>query len=98
MAEKLFILVICHLIGDYVLQSDFLATTKGENWYHLFVHSILYIVPFYCFFGGSMGLMALVTTHFITDALKARYKKLSYIYDQITHYFMIAVYYVLWLG
>ena len=31
-------LVFCHLIGDYVMQSDFLANTKGKNWYHLIVH------------------------------------------------------------
>ena len=46
MAKTLFILVICHLIGDYFLQSDFIAKTKGQNWYHLFVHCILYVVPF----------------------------------------------------
>ena len=32
------LLVFCHLVGDYVLQSDFIAKTKGSNWYHLFVH------------------------------------------------------------
>lgn len=30
--ETVFRLVMCHLAGDYVLQSDFLAKTKGENW------------------------------------------------------------------
>lgn len=46
MLETIFKIVIAHLIGDYVLQSDFIAKTKGENWYHLFVHSALYVVPF----------------------------------------------------
>ncbi len=31
------LIVLCHLIGDYVLQCDFIAQTKGKNWYHLFV-------------------------------------------------------------
>ena len=51
--ENIFLIVICHLIGDYVLQSDFIATTKGSNWYHLFVHCALYVVPFYAIIGES---------------------------------------------
>lgn len=35
MIERIFLIVACHLMGDYFLQSNFLATTKGENWYHL---------------------------------------------------------------
>ena len=38
------LVVLCHLIGDYVLQCDFIAQTKGKNWYHLFVHCALCIV------------------------------------------------------
>ena len=33
--NKLILLVFCHLVGDYVLQNDFIAKTKGSNWYHL---------------------------------------------------------------
>lgn len=46
MIEIIYKLIICHLIGDYVLQNDFIAKTKGENWYHLLVHCLLYSVPF----------------------------------------------------
>lgn len=49
--ETVFRLVLCHLVGDYVLQSDFLAKTKGESWYHLLVHCLLYCLPFYLAFG-----------------------------------------------
>lgn len=41
------LIVLCHLIGDYVLQCDFIAQTKGKNWYHLFVHCALYCIPLY---------------------------------------------------
>ena len=47
------LIVLCHLIGDYVLQCDFIAQTKGENWYHLFVHCALYCVPFLIVFGWT---------------------------------------------
>lgn len=43
MFETILLIIFCHLVGDYVLQSDFIAKTKGSNWYHLFVHCGLYI-------------------------------------------------------
>lgn len=37
-------LLFCHLFGDYVLQPPYLAETKGQNGYHIFVHCTLYTV------------------------------------------------------
>lgn len=91
--ENMIILVLCHLIGDYVLQSDYIARTKGENIYHLFVHSALYCVPFMVVFGASRPdcIFALFLTHMFIDAMKARYKKISYAWDQILHYWTLAL-------
>jgi len=83
---------MCHLIGDYVLQSEFIATTKGSNWYHLFVHSALYCVPFAIMFGINILLAFIFTHHFVIDMLKARYKKINYVSDQISHYIMLLIY------
>lgn len=44
-------LILCHLVGDYVLQCDFIAKTKGSNLYHLFVHCALYCLPFVLLYG-----------------------------------------------
>ena len=82
-------LILCHLIGDYVLQLDFIANTKGKNWYHLFVHCMLYILPFRIVYGADWRLIVLFTTHIIIDALKARYKKITYIEDQMWHYIIV---------
>lgn len=32
MMEKIIQLLFCHLVGDYVLQSPYLAETKGKDW------------------------------------------------------------------
>lgn len=85
-------LVACHLIGDYCLQSNFIAKTKGENWYHLFIHCFLYTIPFWVSFGCGWSLAALFISHMITDALKARYRKISYPVDQLVHYAVLSVY------
>lgn len=78
--------IFCHLIGDYVLQIDYIAKTKGENWYHLLVHCLLYILPFRIVYGADWGLVILLVSHIVIDALKARYKKITYVQDQELHY------------
>lgn len=92
--ELLLKLVFCHLVGDYVLQSDFIAKTKGENWYHLFVHCVLYCLPFYIVFGLTWQFMAIFVTHIVIDASKARYKAIDYTTDQLLHYMITLIYFV----
>lgn len=84
-------LIMCHMIGDYVLQIDFIAKTKGSNWYHLFVHCILYCVPFAIVFGLQWQIFILLITHLIIDSLKARYNKITYTQDQILHYIILLI-------
>ena len=79
-------MVICHLIGDYVLQSDFIANSKGTNYYHLFVHSALYCAPFALVFGMQLTIAWLFISHMVIDAMKARYNVISYPHDQVMHY------------
>lgn len=86
MLELLFKLVLCHLVGDYVLQIDFIAQTKGKNIYHLLVHCLLYCLPFYIVFGFVWQLIPLLILHIVIDLLKARYKLMPYWLDQILHY------------
>ena len=92
--NDLITLVLCHLVGDYVLQSDYIAKTKGENWYHLFVHSALYCVPFMIVCGTSMPecIFALFVTHMFIDAMKARYKKINYTMNQTLHYWTLILF------
>ena len=87
-------LILCHLIGDYVLQTSFIAESKGKNWYHLFVHCTLYCLPFFIAFGLTWQLGIIFITHFIIDPLKARWGKINYLTDQILHYAIMAIYFI----
>lgn len=87
-------IVICHMIGDYVLQCDFIAQTKGKNWYHLFVHCVLYCVPFAILFGIDYKLGIIFISHLIIDPLKARYNKITYTQDQVFHYLISLIYFI----
>ena len=90
--DSFILLIMCHLMGDYVLQGDFVAKTKGTNWYHMIVHCVLYVFPFYLFFGICWQLAAIFIAHVIIDPLKARYNKISYMQDQLLHYVFLLVY------
>ncbi len=92
MAELIYKLIFCHLIGDYVLQSDFIAKSKGENMYHLLVHCFLYAVPFYIIFGYDVRIPVIIASHIVIDMLKARYKDIDYVTDQVLHYLVMLIY------
>ena len=89
---KILEIIFCHLIGDYVLQSNFIAESKGSNWYHLLTHCFLYIVPFYIAFGYDYRIWILLASHIIIDPLKARYGKINYVTDQVLHYAVACMY------
>lgn len=88
MVEKIFLIVLCHAVGDYLFQTDFLAKTKGINWYHLFLHCMMYAGPFYLVFGWCWQLALVTIAHFPIDAMKARWGKITYWQDQVIHYLL----------
>lgn len=93
--KKLVVLTMCHCIGDYVFQIDYIAKTKGENFYHMFVHVITYCVPFAICYGLDIKLFAIGITHFAIDVCKARYHLFNYVEDQVLHYITLIEAYIL---
>ena len=91
---KVIVLIMCHILGDYVLQTRFIAESKGMNWYHMFIHCTLYILPFMIYFGFTWHLWILFISHFIIDSLKARYCKIDYMNDQLLHWLIMMLYYL----
>lgn len=91
--ELLYRLMACHMLGDYVLQSDFLATSKGTNWWHFFVHCVLYSLPFAVAFGFDWRVLALLASHVVIDAMKARLHVIDYAVDQMGHVSLLLAFY-----
>ena len=90
----LYKLLGCHFIGDYILQTDFIAKTKGENWWHLIVPCVLYSIPFSIVFGTDYKIIIIICSHIIIDSLKARYKVINYMMDQILHCLIMYIVYI----
>ena len=89
----LYKLMACHMLGDYALQSDFLVMTKGANWWHLLVHCTLYSLPFAVVFGFDWRVLALLASHVLVDAAKARWQVLDYTADQVLHVVVMVLLY-----
>lgn len=66
--------IICHLIGDYIIQSDWMAVKKTESWFPAVVHGLTYTLPF-LFIGISADQFAIIAgTHMVIDRFRlARY-------------------------
>ena len=74
------------------MQTEYMAREKGKDWYVLFAHCVCYCVPFSLMFSIDFRILILFITHFIADALKARYHKTDLLVDQIIHYIVTLIF------
>lgn len=66
--------LVCHAIGDYVLQSDWMATEKTKQSLAAAAHASAYTVPFLLLTTTPWALAVILGTHFVIDRWRlARY-------------------------
>ena len=63
-------LLIVHFIGDFLLQSDWMALNKSKKWEVLMVHAFVYGMCFAPW--GSQFAVITYSAHFFTDAITSR--------------------------
>jgi len=91
-----------HVIGDYALQSDFLASQKGKNFFLLFIHAwiwsgILYGGLFFLGLATPVKFLFLLSGHMVIDKIKCmqrdKGKALTiHLYlDQLAHIVQISI-------
>jgi hypothetical protein len=69
--EKAIILgFVAHLIGDYVLQNDYIANEKTKKTIPALIHILLYGIPFIFLVGFSYSLLIIIVTHFFIDRFR----------------------------
>lgn len=64
---SLFLGLLLHFVGDYLLQNDWMAQEKTKNWFPCFVHCLLYSLPFSFVLWQSPLLWVVFGTHFLID-------------------------------
>lgn len=66
--------LVCHAVGDYVLQSDWMANEKTKRSLAALVHVTTYALPFLSLRPSPLALAVIVGTHFVIDRWRlARY-------------------------
>ena len=66
--------LVCHAIGDYLLQSDWMANNKTTSSWPAAAHVLCYGLPFLFLTQAIPALLFIIGTHFIIDRWRlARY-------------------------
>lgn len=89
---NILLLLACHFIGDFGLQSKWMSENKGKSWEINFYHAATYTAVFVILAKISWAAtIILIISHFFIDPLSSRWKIIKYIWaDQILHLLIIA--------
>lgn len=66
--------LLCHLVGDYLFQSHWMATEKVRRWWPAVAHGLTYALPFLLLTRAPAALAVIAGTHMVIDRHRlARY-------------------------
>lgn len=60
-------IVLAHLVGDYLLQSHWMATEKVNRWWPALVHGLTYTLPYVLVTQSLLALLVIASTHVVID-------------------------------
>ena len=63
-------IVLAHLVGDYVIQSHWMATEKTKHWLPAIVHGVTYTLPYALITQSPLALVVIGGTHTIIDRFR----------------------------
>lgn len=59
--------LLAHLVGDYLIQSDWMAKEKTKRWWPAIAHALSYGLPFLLVTQSPLALAVIVGTHAVID-------------------------------
>lgn len=62
--------IVAHLVGDYILQSHWMATEKTKQSAAAAVHAVTYTLPFLFLTWSPAALAFIVGSHFLVDRFR----------------------------
>lgn len=60
-------IVLAHLVGDYLLQSHWMATCKTQRWWPAVAHGLTYTLPYLLVTRSPWALLVICATHIVID-------------------------------
>ena len=67
LATALFLGALAHMVGDYLIQNDWMATQKTQRWVPAIAHAVTYGLPFLVVTRNPVALAVIVGTHAVID-------------------------------
>jgi len=68
------LILLCHGVGDYILQTDHMASEKTKSFYVAMWHAFTYTLPFLVVTQSPAALLVICGTHALIDRFRvARY-------------------------
>jgi hypothetical protein len=59
--------LLCHLVGDYVFQTNWMAHNKSKKTAVATLHAFLYVLPFRLITPSPLALFIIFSTHLLID-------------------------------
>ncbi|OMB79302.1 DUF3307 domain-containing protein [Mycolicibacterium conceptionense] len=66
-AEAIALAGLAHMVGDYLIQSDWMAQEKTKRWWPAIAHALTYGLPFLFITQSVLALAVIVGTHAVID-------------------------------
>jgi hypothetical protein len=60
-------IVLAHLVGDYILQTHWMATEKTSRWAPAIAHGLTYTLPYLLVTQSPAALLVIGSTHIVID-------------------------------
>lgn len=59
--------LVAHAVGDYIIQSDWMANTKTKRHIPAVLHALTYAIPFLLLRPSLAAMAVIIGTHFLID-------------------------------
>jgi hypothetical protein len=60
-------ILLAHLVGDYLIQSDYMALEKTKRWWPAVLHGVTYTIPYALVTQSLPALAVIAGTHIVID-------------------------------
>lgn len=63
-------ILLAHLVGDYIIQSHWMACEKTKRWWPAIAHGLTYTLPYMLITQSPVALAVIAGTHIIIDRFR----------------------------
>lgn len=69
-AETVLGILLAHFVGDYIIQTNWMATQKTTRWWPAILHGLTYTIPYVFVTQSPLALFVIFSTHVVIDRFR----------------------------